>query len=893
MEQVKFKITKQSIVCNRQSLVSDTQNVYECVFEFDDEWNGYQKWAVFKQDERAYKVLLDNDTCLMPNEAIVNQGYTQIGVYGLTEDRRYPTIWTNPPILVQLGCIDGIYPPAPTPTEWEQALMYMAKIDVLETYIPEGTSEENQLVNTKTLSDELERVEGEIPTKYSDLVNDNHTVQDENYVHTDNNFTTTEKTKLSGLENYDDTEVKQDIEDLDTRLTSAETNISNLDSRLDTAETDIDTIEAKIPSQATSSNQLADKEFVNSSIATSTATFQGTFDVVEDLGLTYEATHLQVETALESIVGSKTNNDYVFVFFTNPTTEIVEKYERYKFTSDDNSWNFEYVLNNSSFTSNQWASINSGITSLLVAQITTNKNDITTINQSLTALANRVGTAETNIANLQTAIGNVYTKSQTYSKSEVDNAINNHHDSTKANADDVYTKDETNTQIINHHDDTKANQTDLTKTNIALVEVAIEAGERWSFVKQIAQTIGTFINFVERTYTKFRNLINEYAISTSLKEIDGRSVVGNQHIKNYNFQSTLYIGENLGTISVANNEATFTSNSSSSSIGMYIRDINNPVIPAGHKALLIVDVKSPTYTGKMRGYVGGGSYVNFDKNINANYQTNSAICVSDGTNITTFYTSDTSPSGTVIVYRKPRCVDLTTWFGQGNEPSDLSDTKIEEVKRYLALHPEYDEGSIVSAEVDKIINKNASDEITDEIDIPQAIQNLDGYSWSAGNVSNNVDYANKKFIKRIARVDLGSLDYALESEYNRFICIQYRGLIKTNDGTVPVNALCSKYIVTSNDDGWIKRNSVTQMCVDTQGSLLFYNTGYTTAQEFKNAMNGNYLYYELPTPIEIDISSYLPEYFGQFNVEGNGTITIHNNNELDTTSKFENMEVIQ
>lgn len=40
-----------------------------------------------------------------------------------------------------------------------------------------------------------------LPTKTSDLQNDSNFVSDENYVHTDNNFTTAEKTKLSSLEN--------------------------------------------------------------------------------------------------------------------------------------------------------------------------------------------------------------------------------------------------------------------------------------------------------------------------------------------------------------------------------------------------------------------------------------------------------------------------------------------------------------------------------------------------------------------------------------------------------------------------------------------------------------------------------------------------------------------
>lgn len=40
----------------------------------------------------------------------------------------------------------------------------------------------------------------------------NNVVQDENYVHTDNNFTDVEKQKLAELENYDDTEIKEQLE---------------------------------------------------------------------------------------------------------------------------------------------------------------------------------------------------------------------------------------------------------------------------------------------------------------------------------------------------------------------------------------------------------------------------------------------------------------------------------------------------------------------------------------------------------------------------------------------------------------------------------------------------------------------------------------------------------
>ena len=50
-----------------------------------------------------------------------------------------------------------------------------------------------------------------VPTKLSELTNDDNFVKDANYVHTDNNYTLAEKQKLEGLKNYDDTEIKQQI----------------------------------------------------------------------------------------------------------------------------------------------------------------------------------------------------------------------------------------------------------------------------------------------------------------------------------------------------------------------------------------------------------------------------------------------------------------------------------------------------------------------------------------------------------------------------------------------------------------------------------------------------------------------------------------------------------
>ena len=114
-------------------------------------------------------------------------------------------------------------------------------------------------------------------------------------------------------------------------------------SDLTPVENDIDAIEAKIPSAASASNQLADKNFVNSSIATNTATFKGTYNSLAEL---------------QAVTGA-TNNDYGFVIEYDEQGN--EYYDRYKYNGT--AWVFEYKIESTLFTAEQWAAIQSGITS--------------------------------------------------------------------------------------------------------------------------------------------------------------------------------------------------------------------------------------------------------------------------------------------------------------------------------------------------------------------------------------------------------------------------------------------------------------------------------------------------------------------------------------------------
>ena len=119
----------------------------------------------------------------------------------------------------------------------------------------------------------------------------------------------------------------------------------------------------KVPAQASKTNQLADKNFVNSSIETNTATFRGTYNLVSQLGLSVNATQAQIAAALNTAVAVKDNNDYAFVQIpTSDTTPTeISRVDRYKYNGS--TFAFEWSLNNSSFTAAQWAALNSGVTS--------------------------------------------------------------------------------------------------------------------------------------------------------------------------------------------------------------------------------------------------------------------------------------------------------------------------------------------------------------------------------------------------------------------------------------------------------------------------------------------------------------------------------------------------
>lgn len=141
----------------------------------------------------------------------------------------------------------------------------------------------------------------------------------------------------------------------------------------------IGAINDKIPAQASSSNKLADKAFVNSSIQTNSAHFRGNWPTWADVPTDandYPADNFGVKTPGP--------NDYMVV-------QADESRDggtwRYKYTgtwSEDgkSGWLYEYEVNETPLTAAQLAALNSGITDTEVAQISTNANNISSLSSS-------------------------------------------------------------------------------------------------------------------------------------------------------------------------------------------------------------------------------------------------------------------------------------------------------------------------------------------------------------------------------------------------------------------------------------------------------------------------------------------------------------------------------
>ncbi len=181
---------------------------------------------------------------------------------------------------------------------------------------------------------------------------------------------------------------------------------------------------------------------------------------------------------------------------------------------------------------------------------------------------------------------------------------------------------------------------------------------------------------------------------------------------------------------------------------------------------------------------------------------------------------------------KPQLFDLTRMFGVGNEPATPSE--------FWQRVPE------------KLYGYNPND--YKSVNIPSSKYFPDGMR-SAGSAYDEINFLSQKAIKRIGAVDLGTLNWNYDSaspSHERFVA-SVDG-IKLVSGSVKGNLVCPKYTTVSADDIYLHTTDKTIAVHNTIAQVWVYDTAYTDAADFKAAMSGAMLYYELATPVETTIA---------------------------------------
>lgn len=164
--------------------------------------------------------------------------------------------------------------------------------------------------------------------------------------------------------------------------------------------TSISNIQSKIPSAASSTNQLADKDFVNSSINNMVSFFRGSFSSYESLvNKPWQTTDPTADFYVH-------NNDYAYVESDETHNGEAWRYVYVEIGGGKSQWEAQFKINDSPFTQDQLNAINSGITSNAVSNISKNTADISNTNQKLISHINAINNPHS-VTKEQLGLGNV------------------------------------------------------------------------------------------------------------------------------------------------------------------------------------------------------------------------------------------------------------------------------------------------------------------------------------------------------------------------------------------------------------------------------------------------------------------------------------------------------
>lgn len=164
-------------------------------------------------------------------------------------------------------------------------------------------------------------------------------------------------------------------------------------------------------------------------------------------------------------------------------------------------------------------------------------------------------------------------------------------------------------------------------------------------------------------------------------------------------------------------------------------------------------------------------------------------------------------------------------------------------------------------------------------DIPQSVRDLcPGYGWSAGSVFNEIDFDAKKYVQRVGKYTFsGSETWATAGDGASYVenANILTGFVFGRNITTSIDCVCdgvpsgALYKVRASDDLMIAVQN------NNGNSRFWVSKGLTSAGNVASYMAGKTIYLVLAEPIEVDLSSVLPDDHS-IQVEPGGTLTFKN-----------------
>ena len=349
-----------------------------------------------------------------------------------------------------------------------------------------------------------------------------------------------------------------------------------------------------------------------------------------------------------------------------------------------------------------------------------------------------------------------------------------------------------------------------------------------------------FYNELVPTTINGKNVLNK----AKIVKVSGNGVIENQLA--HEFSSTYYDRGNGATLSFLSDNTIGVLATQSYSY-CCLKNIDNLFVK-DHYVLITLLAKGTTnsYANVVQLYDGENWHTISGNELTANAFKRFSLLVKLRTTLTAIshfrFCQDGRTSGWDTIYAKDLMIkDITHEFGTGNEPTTLTDNRIQNIlnRGYipfnLGKYKESDIGVVSTTKADT----TALDTITFKAQLGGAI-----------NSHNTMEITNSAYVfkRDVGVVDLGTQNWYVAS-YGFYITLNDTVV---GDLNVVENIICTKYPTdTSNNTNMVGVDKT--IALDQNHHIQVRDSTYSTAVDFKTAMSGVMLYYELATPQVITI----------------------------------------